>query len=401
MTDAIGRGPEGVMEEKLPRRDWIVLPLISLLTICSIAVSLEVIARRTFYGSNTSIANCLIRDPSTGLRGIPNSVCWDKKPEGQPMEYRLNSCGHRAGMECGPKAPDTYRIVMTGSSFAEGEAVQMERTFAALLPTELLRRTGHRVQLYNEGMSRRTPRNVALGFDEILTAQPDVILWILTPLDFEDVEHGRSLLVDPRIQHQAMFRIKEAITKKSLPNAIPDVLSAIQERFVNTYSATLLLHYLYQSQSEYVKSFLMGGLQAGFLRAEPDSEWQYYLRSFEGYAADIEHRAKVAGVPLVVVLIPNRAQAAMISMGEWPAGYDPYRLGEEVLSIIADHGGTYVDVLKDFRTIPNPEQYYFPVDGHLNAPGNEMIAGFLAKELMSGVVPALSITAHVEVDSGK
>jgi hypothetical protein len=79
----------------------------------------------------------------------------------------------------------------------------------------------------------------------------------------------------------------------------------------------------------------------------------------------------------------------MISVGEWPADYDPYKLDEEVRAIIESHGGIYIDILPDFRAVPNPERHYFPVDGHPDAAGHAMIAGMLAKELTSGAVPAL------------
>jgi len=49
----------------------------------------------------------------------------------------------------------------------------------------------------------------------------------------------------------------------------------------------------------------------------------------------------------------------------------------------------YIDILPDFRTIPNPEQGYFPVDRHPNADGHSMISRMLAKELTSGVIPEL------------
>jgi hypothetical protein len=78
----------------------------------------------------------------------------------------------------------------------------------------------------------------------------------------------------------------------------------------------------------------------------------------------------------------------MISMGEWPAGYDPYKLDEELRSIITSHGGIYIDILPDLRNIPNPEQHYFPVDNHPDADGDAMISGMLAKELTGGAIPA-------------
>ena len=80
----------------------------------------------------------------------------------------------------------------------------------------------------------------------------------------------------------------------------------------------------------------------------------------------------------------------MISMKESPAGYDPYKLGREVESIVTSRGGTYVDILSSFRSIPNPEQYYMPVDGHPTVDGHAMISRLLAQALTDGATPALS-----------
>ena len=104
-------------------------------------------------------------------------------------------------------------------------------------------------------------------------------------------------------------------------------------------------------------------------------------------------KAETADVPLAVVLVPNRAQAAMISMGEWPAGYDPYQLDNEVRAIVTNHGGMYAGILPNFRKIPNPEKGYFSFDGHLNAKGYAMIAEMMAEKLTGGAIPALK-AAH-------
>jgi hypothetical protein len=118
------------------------------------------------------------------------------------------------------------------------------------------------------------------------------------------------------------------------------------------------------------------------------------LHEFDGYAEDIKERARAAGIPLAAVFLPERAQAAMISMGEWPPGYDPYKLDDELRSIITSHGGTYIDILPEFRGIPNPEQGYFPVDGHLNAGGHAVFSKLLTRELTGGAIPALKISAQ-------
>jgi hypothetical protein len=383
-------------EAKLPRRDWILLPLISLLTIGIIASSTEVIARRVFGGSTTLMKNCMVMDdPSTGPRAIPNTVCWEKIPESQLVEYRFNSCGHRAGMECLPKQPGTYRIVMTGSSLALGEAVQRERTFAALLPAELSQETGRKVELYNESMGWGFPRSVSLRFNEVLAAKPDLILWILTPGDIE----GASLIVyssnaEIRLQgslslmERAWLHMKSAFTSESYK-------AAASELFNRTRTSLLLRHFLYQSQSQYVTAYQMvSDEEGGFLKADPSASWREHLKQFDADAADMEGRAEAAGVPFVALLVPIRAQVTMISMGKWPARYDPYRLDDQLRSIITKHGGIYLDILPDYRDIPNADRGYFFVDTHPNAEGHKLIAELLAKALTSGAVPALRVATQ-------
>ena len=385
-------------EAKLPRRDWILLPLLGLLTICLIAGSTESIARRMFRESLSSINSCLIMDDSsTGVRAIPNSVCLYKIPEGLPVEYRFNSSGYRADMEYAPKPPGTYRIVMAGSSLAMGWGVPREKTFAALLPAELSRQTGRNVELYNEAMMYEVPHIVALRFNETLAAKPDMILWIVTYWDIEHAAVAAPVRIMPL--ESAVFmgrtgrRMKEALAEKSIAGAVSDLLSTVRDLLNSTKTKYLLQHFMSESQSQYVKSHLEGP-EARILRAEPSAEWQSRLLSFDFYAADIEARAKAAGVPLAIVLVPWRVQAAMLSMGEMPKGYDPYKLDDELRFIVTSHGGTYIDILPDFRTIPNPEQHYFPADGHPDADGHAMISGFLAKELTNGAIPAFSVAAR-------
>jgi hypothetical protein len=77
---------EDMKEAKLPGRDWILLPAISLMTICGILASAECIARRMFTESKTGVERCMVfNDPSTGARGLPDSVCWEKKYENEPV----------------------------------------------------------------------------------------------------------------------------------------------------------------------------------------------------------------------------------------------------------------------------------------------------------------------------
>ena len=406
MTQSSAGDPGNLKEAKLPRRDWILLPMLGLLTMVVMVGSTELVARRVFSESKTSLKSCLVlNDAATGVRGIPNSVCWEKMPENQLMEYRLDCAGYRTGMACGPKPPGTYRIVMIGSSMAMGERVPIEKTVATLLPKELSPPAGRQLDLYNEAMGYGFARNTALRFNDVLAAKPDLILWMLTLVDVKRAGFLYAENPFTKPDHASSFR--PGMTD-SLKNSVKD---AIRERGGKFVSGTALRHFLYlhESQDQYLHSYLTlpDGAEGfwdagpGGLRAEPSPEWVTHLREFEGYAAEIEGRAKTAGVPLVAVLVPNRAQAAMLSKGEWPAGFDPYSVDRALRSIITRHGGTYLEILPDFRTIPDAERHYFPLDGHPDADGHAIIAEFLAKKLSGGAIPELKASAQSQVALGK
>jgi hypothetical protein len=384
-------------EEKLPRRDWILLPLLSLLTICLMLGSTELIARSMLTRSSTVGEDCMVlHDPSTGPRGIPNCVCWEKIPEGKPTEYRFNSSGFRDDFDFGPKSPGVYRIVAIGTSDVGGFRVPEKQTFGSLLPAELSRRTGRKIELYNEGLPWRSPDMIALHFNDALAAHPDLILWVLSPMDIEktswDVapDVARSFNLRARV----WYHIRSAFAAGSFSASIAEIFS-------HTRTATLLKDLLYESQSQYVKSSLIGAdYNTGFLKSKPSAEWEGQLEAFSSSAAKIEKQAKEAGIPVVAVLLPDRTQAAMISMmGEWPKGFTPYKLDDELRSIIVSHGGTYIDILPDFRTIPDPQLGYYAIDGHPNPRGHAMITRFLTKALTDGSVPALSAAARPQAGS--
>jgi len=401
----------GNQEANLPMRDWMLLPVIGLSTIVFLAISAELLARWVFPVYEVGLKDCFATDNLSGDAPVkPNSVCWEQIAESKFIaEYRFNSRGHRAGMEMEAKRPGTYRIVMIGSSFAMGLFVPRDMTFAALLPAELSRETGRNIELYNEatgGEFRGGPfpvRTSARQFPQVLSAAPDMILWVVTPNDFRNAYNDAIAPPDRETQPTASLPDKQ---QDSLPNFWSKLQLALAQgtlgkklraRWEDSRTSLVLRHILIasESQDQYVRSYLKNEEDAGFLKAELTGHWQRLLQNFQIDAADFESQARAAGIPFVTVLVPNRAQAAMLSMSEWPAGYNPYKLDDELRGIIVSNGGTYIDILRDFQTIPNPEREYFPVDGHPDADGHALIARLLGKELIGGAVPALKVQAQL------
>jgi hypothetical protein len=400
MTRSDASDSEIKNEAKLPRRDWILLPAIGLLTILLLLASSELVASRMFRSTPTGVGSCIVQNDKTGTVGIPNSVCRDKLPEGNLVEYRFNSCGDRSDLDCKAKTPGTYRIVMTGTSFAMGLNVSYPDSFAALLPVELSHSTGQKIELYNQGNELGSIQNVILRLNDSLAAKPDLVLWIVTPYDMYHMFH-QDLQPErvPGFLGATRYRIKQAIATEPPIDAASDVLATLSSLYATRASTSMLVrHYFYESQSESIKIAERDDVANGFLKADYDAEWQRRLLEFDRDDLEIESRTAAAGVPLVVSFIPNRLDAALLSAGKWPQGYDPYKLDHELRAIVQRHGGIFIDISASFSNIPNAEQYFLPIDGHLDARGNAIIAGLMAKALIGGNVPGLRIQSQTQAD---
>jgi hypothetical protein len=355
-------------------------------------------------GKGMKLGDCLMdRGPISGIRAVPDSVCHGSLWESNMVEYRFNHCGDRDDKECYQKPAGTYRIVVLGTSTALGWSVQREQSFVAILPKEIERRTGRNVDVYNESMMFQSPTNILDRFDEILSAKPNMILWtyppiqplnssaemrdagVLSPTEEEDTEGILPTVVQ---------RTEVAFARQSIPHAVHDLLMQLEDSRIQF----MIRHYLNQSQTKYLSSYL-NGEEAGFLKTESFAGEENKLQGFEDSVAKIASRSKAAGVPLVVVMLPFRAQIAMIAMRDWPAGYDPYRLDNEMRAIVERHGATYISILSDYQKVANPEKAYFPVDGHPMPEGHAMLAKLLAKELTSGSVPSLTVTTSSNLKS--
>jgi hypothetical protein len=384
-------------DRPLKKRGWIALLCLALFTSCIAISVLEFVSEQVFKESKTSSLSCMIlNDSKTGVRAIPNSACWQKLKEGPLVEYRFNECGDRSDLSCGSKAPNTFRIVSIGASISEGFGVAYDETFAAQLPRDLFQLNGRNYELYNEALEWGGPQTVNLRFADALSAKPDLILWTIHPLDLQ-----MPLLPwwitqpsnnEPTTSRNSWQRAIAAYRDKPLSLLLANEWDRVVKSLNQTSTMFLLQHLFFLSESQYVKNYLQND-NAGFLMKQPSPGWEPYWELFDRAMADTASRAAKAGVPLVVAVIPQRAQAALISTGNWPTGVDPYAFGNKMKSVVDSHGGVYLDLLSDFREIPDAASLYYPVDGHLNPDGQGVIAQLLAKKLANGILPTLKLAS--------
>jgi hypothetical protein len=262
-----------------------------------------------------------------------------------------------------------------------GERVTIEARLSTVLSQQLSQRTHREINVYNQATGQGFPQNVQARFDDALALKPDMILWPLTPIDVRNVMD----IAGYRPKPPALIRLKDDILTGVLFDRFQGHVNA-------TRAALALRHFVFQAEGpdRYVTSYLLGpDSETGFLKTDFSPNWQASLQNFDRLVANLEERSLAAGVPFVVFLAPIRVQAAMISLGHWPAGYDPYKLDAELRRIIVSHGGIWIDILPAYRTWPHPELDYLPVDGHENAQAHAMITGLLVDSLAKNGLPTL------------
>ncbi len=137
MTKSDAGDEEGAKEAGPSPPDWKMLPLLGLLTILllmnAMSLAAKLIAHEAHFEASGSMFPCLvIGDLSTGVRGVPGTVCAEKYHEdSQPVEYRFNSNGYRADAPFGPKKPGNLQnrrsgvFVCDGNACARGENIYL------------------------------------------------------------------------------------------------------------------------------------------------------------------------------------------------------------------------------------------------------------------------------------
>ncbi len=390
---------EGKAEESTRRRDWIILPLLAILTVVSLSLTSEKISELIYGEPKSAVDVCLnVSHPDKGVSGIPN--CKTSEMDfGVPLvEYKFDTCGYRSGIGCVSNSPGAYRIAMIGTSIAFGQWVKQQDALAAKLPIDISERDGRKIYLYNEGMLEQYPQFVSTHVQTALSRKPNIILWLVTPYDISvpplDSKSILFLLGGGGKNLGVVERWKTYLKIKVFSGSFSSLEQAVSEHFIRKFSHTgtgfMLQDLLNKNADRYVKSYLkLPDTESGYLRVSPSSKWKQDMKSFEDMATVMIAQSRAAGVPLVVTLIPSRAQAAMLSSGTWPEGYDPYRLDNDVRSIITRHGGIYADIFPDLKKIPNMENNYYFSNGHPDANGDAILAQAISKEITNGQIPDL------------
>ena len=360
-------------EPRLPRRDFVLLPLVVLATLAFLAVAVEGVARVGW--PDVERDGCQITGPS-GARDRPNCTARTKIYESPWIDYSYNDCGYRASQSCAPKAPGALRLGIIGTSVSNGFLVPYPQSLAGRVEHDLQHACPTHVDVQTVGLSRykgfrgsllsHVPERVA----EALAMRPDALVTVIVPYDLEEYTEAPSAppatTAPPAPPRSSVERLR------GLLKAVSDESRATQ----------VAQHYFYRDLDRYLPLYLKHGDAADFLRPPFTPAWRARLAMADRVIAATARQAQAAHTPFIVVFFPSRAQAAL-SWSAPPPGVDPTALGRALGEIARRDGAAFVDVSAAVRSETARDDMYYTVNGHPTGLGHRLMAQALDHELVS------------------
>jgi lysophospholipase L1-like esterase len=349
---------------RLPKRDYILLPLIALATIIVLAGCGEILARTFWEAYDDNV--CAYQTP-LGQRFRPNCTSPEKAAEGPWTVNAYNECGYRTAESCAVRGPDQLRVVVLGSSTARGALVPYEQTFAARASATLTSTCGGLVDFQNLATGWSDVDRTDSRIPEALALKPTAIIIVIGPYD---IEHLKD----------------ETASKDIKP---PAAAFGINLRDINGQlrKSRLFLvgqHYLYRDPAVHIAGLLSDGSDSSrFLGEFLPETWRKRVDDAGALFARISALTAPANVPVLVFYIPSRPQAALAVPKYSRPSADPKALGEALRGVARQNGVTLIDLTQDFAGASDFGSLYYEADGHPTPAGHDVIAKQVESTLLS------------------
>jgi hypothetical protein len=123
---------------------------------------------------------------------------------------------------------------------------------------------------------------------------------------------------------------------------------------------------------------------------------RYRFQRYESLLDEIAEKLRGTNCAFLVMLVPSRIQAALISSGAQIPGIDPYLMFRMLRDSAAKRGFSFVDVSAEVKATPDAAGLFYPVDSHPAAGMNELLARGLVRHLTTraGGLPGMLSEAN-------
>ena len=328
---------------RLPRRDFIILPLLVAATLAVMLGGAEV-ASRVIYPAHEADA-CYGPDGAGGHHFKPNCTSTTKVAEGPWVVNAYNACGYRTAEPCGPLPSGALRVGVVGSSTAAGYLTPYAQTFAARSARALTQACGGPVEFQNLSGPNYLGAKVIPRVAAAQKLDLNALVMVVTVVDMDLADNDRKASAG---QAQA---------------APPSLFSRIKD---------VMQYFLLRSDETYLPFYLRVTSTAGFLQRPLPGLWSDRLAHLDDELGQM--RARAQGVPFTLIFAPQRAAAAMRASGRpWP-GFDAEALPDALARIAEKHGIAFVDATTAFPVGAPVNRYFYTVNGHLNGQGHELLS---------------------------
>jgi len=333
-----------------------------------------------FWYSETYGDTCMEDHLEMGYVHRKNCVSKIKQPEGEMVEYKYNACGFRNdNFECWPER-EKIVVLSIGDSFSEGAMVN-ENEMYTKVAEKILRSNGHDIVYVNAGVS---------GYDllqyyqitNILLQQyrPDVVLIGLLPndllgeIDLSEIEKRKKLY--SQTSRQDSYAKINLRTEDRL-----NLFYKIKKIITGTYTGHLITHGLLRIDSIYYTAYLAKSDKGSYLDRKYSEIWNSKLIDAGTILNRINERAKSVDAKFMVVAIPQRIQALLVSGKYEVKDKNAHELVKKLRKITSESGFPITDFLDDLDGVSNATEYYYVVDGHLTPEGHALLGQHVAINL--------------------
>lgn len=373
------------LNRHLPRRDYLIIPLLSLFSAVALLTIIEFTARSFWQAREDS--SCDLKTP-VGDRYKPNCVDTSKIAEGPWVQSHFNECGYRSEAPCGPKPSHTIRLVLLGSSEAMGQLVPYEQTFAALSEKILVRQCGRPVEVQNLGVAGIHLLQEAHRADEALALHPDAVILLVSPATL-------GLDADPHWRPEGDPQPAPMITQKYGWRAD---LMRLKSFLRHSTAFSMLLYYYFQDDDAYLHTqFKTFSDRSAVLRLPFSQAWQTRFDFLDSVLTYLSSKVQSKGIPLVIISSLIRPQAALLDLRTNYPGLDAFAFDREVEQIAGRHGIVSISVIDDFSRLPHATSLFYVADMHMNAAGQNLLAeSFTRQILQSKMLERLGCSAVPE-----
>jgi len=354
-----------------------VLALISLTTVIVMSMAAELGAR--IWWPEQEKNECYTRGHLASFRPRAGCVARTKNPEGPWTTMTYNDCGYRSARPCGPKPKGVRRVVVLGSSLAEGWYVRYEDHFASRVETALAQSCGFPVEFQNLASLARPQNLQDTLLDEVAGLKPDAVILVFAPYDllsFSGKTDGDST------EQAAAAPLRRTPTDKGLLSSL---------RLMSRESRALIIaqHYMLENENLLYRAYqLSEGDDA--LHVPLSAAYVERYANFERLLAKLASRLRSEDIPLVVVPAPNRIQAALISNHVSLPNVDAWAFAQAVKTIGERNRVLVADAFAVFANSSHAERLYYAVDGHMTGGANALLAIAIKQSLVDGSVKAFA-----------